>query len=104
MLFNSKSQCAAEVSCNVNGAWGLHMPIVEPVTPLLKKSYIFFYREREPAFKRLDSLCLFLTAITLVEIYTTSVVIRLEGCVIRTPLIALLYAKGNTTLLEMDYL
>ncbi|GFQ64497.1 transposon Tf2-6 polyprotein, partial [Trichonephila clavata] len=39
-----------------------------------------------------------------VEVYTNSVVIRLEGRVIRTPLIALPYAKGNRTLLGMDFL
>ncbi|GFS63212.1 retrovirus-related Pol polyprotein from transposon 297 [Nephila pilipes] len=39
-----------------------------------------------------------------VEVYTTSVLTRLEGHVIRTPLIALSYAKGNQTLLEMDFL
>ncbi|GFX21884.1 retrovirus-related Pol polyprotein from transposon opus [Trichonephila clavipes] len=39
-----------------------------------------------------------------VEVYTTSVVIRLEGRVIRTPLIALPYAKGNRTLLGMCFL
>ncbi|GFU19867.1 hypothetical protein NPIL_639091 [Nephila pilipes] len=39
-----------------------------------------------------------------VEVYTTSIVIRLEGRVIRTPLIALPYAKENPTLLGMDFL
>ncbi|GFS93870.1 retrovirus-related Pol polyprotein from transposon opus [Nephila pilipes] len=38
------------------------------------------------------------------EVYTTSVVIKLEGRVIRTPLIALPYAKGNRTLLGMNFL
>ncbi|GFR03030.1 hypothetical protein TNCT_466891 [Trichonephila clavata] len=39
-----------------------------------------------------------------VEVYTTSVVIRLEERVIRTQLIILPYAKGNRTLLGMDFL
>ncbi|GFU62373.1 hypothetical protein TNCV_318821 [Trichonephila clavipes] len=39
-----------------------------------------------------------------VEVYTTSVVIRLERRVICTSLIALPYAKGNRTLLGMDFL
>ncbi|GFT84050.1 uncharacterized protein TNCV_1149401 [Trichonephila clavipes] len=39
-----------------------------------------------------------------VEVYTTSVVIRLAERVIRTPLIALPYAKENQTLLGMDFL
>ncbi|GFT52853.1 uncharacterized protein NPIL_599961 [Nephila pilipes] len=37
-------------------------------------------------------------------IYTTSIVTRLEGHVIRIPLIILPYAKGNRILLEMDFL
>ncbi|GFQ85473.1 retrovirus-related Pol polyprotein from transposon opus [Trichonephila clavata] len=39
-----------------------------------------------------------------VEVYTTSVVIRLEERVTRTQLIILPYAKGNRTLLGMDFL
>ncbi|GFT11742.1 CCHC-type domain-containing protein [Nephila pilipes] len=39
-----------------------------------------------------------------VEIYTTSVVIRLEGSVVCTLLIALSYAEGNRTLWVMDFL
>ncbi|GFS34183.1 transposon Tf2-6 polyprotein [Nephila pilipes] len=39
-----------------------------------------------------------------VEVYITNVVIRLEGRVICTPLIALIYAKGNQTILGMDFL
>ncbi|GFU23405.1 retrovirus-related Pol polyprotein from transposon opus [Nephila pilipes] len=39
-----------------------------------------------------------------VEVYTTSVVIRLEGRAIRTPLIALPCARGNRTFLGMDVL
>ncbi|GFS80657.1 hypothetical protein NPIL_173521 [Nephila pilipes] len=38
------------------------------------------------------------------EVCTTSVVIRLEGRVIRTPLIVLPYAKGSRTLLGMNFL
>ncbi|GFU10135.1 retrovirus-related Pol polyprotein from transposon 297 [Nephila pilipes] len=38
-----------------------------------------------------------------VEIYTTSVIIRLEGRVIRTSLIVLPYAEGNRTLLRMGF-
>ncbi|GFU06053.1 transposon Tf2-6 polyprotein, partial [Nephila pilipes] len=39
-----------------------------------------------------------------VEVYTISVVIRLKGNVIHTPLISLPYAKVNLTLLGMDFL
>ncbi|GFT98017.1 hypothetical protein NPIL_21501 [Nephila pilipes] len=39
-----------------------------------------------------------------VEVYTSNVIIRLEGRVIRTPLIALHYAKENRTLLVIDFL
>ncbi|GFT07633.1 hypothetical protein NPIL_255411 [Nephila pilipes] len=47
----------------VNGTWGgLHAPIVELVTTLLEKPYTSFYREKEPTFRRLDSLCHLLTA------------------------------------------
>ncbi|GFU26987.1 hypothetical protein NPIL_115671 [Nephila pilipes] len=38
------------------------------------------------------------------EVYTTSEVIRLEGRVIRSPLTVLPYAKGNQTLLGMNFL
>ncbi|GFS84867.1 hypothetical protein NPIL_648131 [Nephila pilipes] len=38
-----------------------------------------------------------------VDVYTTSVVIRLEGRVIRSPLTVLPYAKGNQTLLGMNF-
>ncbi|GFU18106.1 hypothetical protein NPIL_231321 [Nephila pilipes] len=47
----------------VNFTWGgLHAPIVELVTLLLEKPYTPFYKEREPTFRRLDSLCHLLTA------------------------------------------
>ncbi|GFT14744.1 uncharacterized protein TNCV_99421 [Trichonephila clavipes] len=39
-----------------------------------------------------------------VEVYTTSVIIRPEGQVIRTPLLTLPYSKGNRTLLGIEFL
>ncbi|GFS54455.1 hypothetical protein NPIL_298131 [Nephila pilipes] len=55
--------------------------------------------ERESTFRRLDSISLADSQKSEVEVYTTSVVIRLEERVIRIPLITLPYAKGNRTLL-----
>ncbi|GFT82775.1 hypothetical protein NPIL_484931 [Nephila pilipes] len=84
----------------------LNAPILELVTSLLEKSYISFYRERGPTFRSFDSLIPLLTAISSrwMSVYTTSVDIKLEGRVICTPLIALPYAKGNRTLLGIDFL
>ncbi|GFU58056.1 hypothetical protein NPIL_295491 [Nephila pilipes] len=79
-------------------------PIPELVTPLLEKLYTSFYRGREPTFRRLDSMSLDDGQKFEVEVYSTNVVVRLEGRVIRTPLIALSYAKGNRTLLGIDFL
>ncbi|GFR24598.1 hypothetical protein TNCT_602111 [Trichonephila clavata] len=83
----------------------LHAPIVEPVIQLLAKPCISFYKKKEPISKRLKSLCPLADGHkSEVEVYTTSVVIRLEERVIRTQLIILPYAKGNRTLLGMDFL
>ncbi|GFT98574.1 hypothetical protein NPIL_232781 [Nephila pilipes] len=83
----------------------LHALILELVTLLLEKPYTSFYREREPTFRRLDSLCSLADGQkSEVEVYTTSVVIKLEGRVIHTPVIALHYAKRNQILRRMDFL
>ncbi|GFR19615.1 retrovirus-related Pol polyprotein from transposon opus [Trichonephila clavata] len=94
MLFNSKSKCGAEVSCKC--IWGTacadsgasHSIAGETLYLLLQKEGANFQK----------------TQITMsladghkseVEVYTTSVVIRLEERVIRTQLIILPYAKAT---------
>ncbi|GFR19066.1 hypothetical protein TNCT_271371 [Trichonephila clavata] len=82
----------------------LHAPIVEPVIQLLAKPCISFYKKKEPISKDSNHYVLADGHKSEVEVYTTSVVIRLEERVIRTQLIILPYAKGNRTLLGMDFL
>ncbi|GFQ69654.1 retrovirus-related Pol polyprotein from transposon opus, partial [Trichonephila clavata] len=96
---------SAVLKLAVNGIWGTacadsgasHSIAGEPLYLLLQKEGANFQK----------------TQITMsladghkseVEVYTTSVVIRLEERVIRTQLIILPYAKGNRTLLGMDFL
>ncbi|GFU20636.1 hypothetical protein NPIL_579921 [Nephila pilipes] len=84
---------------------GLYAAIMELVTPFLEKPYISFCRERERANFHQTRLTMSLADghKSEVEINTTNVVIRLEERIILTPLIALPFAKRNSTLLGMDF-
>ncbi|GFS36405.1 CCHC-type domain-containing protein [Nephila pilipes] len=95
---------SAVLKLTVNGTWGTacsdtganHTIAAETLYLLLQRKGVNFQKTRL-------SISLADSQNSKVEVHITNVVIKLEGRVIRTPLIALPYAKGNRTLLGMDF-
>ncbi|GFR22768.1 transposon Ty3-G Gag-Pol polyprotein [Trichonephila clavata] len=96
---------SAVLKLAVNGIWGTACADSGASHSIAGETLYLLYKKKEPISKRLKSLCPSADGHkSEVEVYTTSVVIRLEERVIRTQLIILPYAKGNRTLLGMDFL
>ncbi|GFT65028.1 retrovirus-related Pol polyprotein from transposon opus [Nephila pilipes] len=96
---------SAVLKLAVNGEWGTacsdtgasHTIAEETLNLLLQREGANFQKTR-------SSMSLADCQKSEVEVYTTSIVIKLEGRVIRTLLIALPYTKENRKLLEIDFL
>ncbi|GFQ74335.1 retrovirus-related Pol polyprotein from transposon opus [Trichonephila clavata] len=102
MLFNSKSKCGAEVSCK----WHMGTACADSgASHSIAGETLYLLLQKEGANFQKTQITMSLADghKSEVEVYTTSVVIRLEERVIRTQLIILPYAKGNRTLLEWTF-
>ncbi|GFS42217.1 hypothetical protein NPIL_643841 [Nephila pilipes] len=88
----------------INGTWGTVCTDSGASHTIAGETlYLFLQREGTNFQKTRLSMSLADDLRSQVEVYTTSVIIRFEGLVIRTPLIALPYAKGNPALLGLDF-
>ncbi|GFT20177.1 retrovirus-related Pol polyprotein from transposon 17.6 [Nephila pilipes] len=89
----------------VNGTWGTACTDTEASYSIAGETlYLLLQREGANFQKTQLSMTLADGHKSEVEVYPTNVVIRFEGRVIHTPLIALPYAKGNRKFLGMDFL
>ncbi|GFT01334.1 retrovirus-related Pol polyprotein from transposon 297 [Nephila pilipes] len=102
--FSTPNQ-SAELKLAVNGTWGTACAD-SGVSHSIAGETQYLLLQREGANFQKTQLSMSLTEghKSEVEVYTTSVIIRLEGLVIRIPPIALSYAKGNRTIFGMHFL
>ncbi|GFT92167.1 retrovirus-related Pol polyprotein from transposon opus, partial [Nephila pilipes] len=89
----------------INETWGIACTDSEASHSIAGETlYLLLQREGANFQKTRVSMSLVDGQKSELQTYTTSVVIRYEGRVLLTPLIALPYATGNRTLLERDFL